>query len=513
MTHSAIAAAGRWPPCRPSEADAKHAQPHLHRLQSYFLLRGLGVSIPPMKLSLTELQDIRRTLAARIVFGLSTPGTEIAALPAYLAPPPGGMMGRAVVVDAGGANLRAAIVELLPGGESRIVAGPVPAKFPGGPEIAGDAFFDVRAELVERLGAVHGLPVGYCFSYPSETLPSLDARLLRWTKGVQVAGVEGTNVGELLGRALSARRLRPGQVQVLNDTVASLLGGAFAHGGSQPAAFIGLIVGTGTNMATFLPAGRIPKLKTGHFVAPMAVNLENGNFNPPHLAAVRRGARRDLGEPRSAASSRRRCPGPTCPGSSERLFPGHAPLTSAADLVRLRDEGAEETRQVAGDLLQRSADLVAAGLAAVTDVLDSPPGVGILAEGSLFWGDPRYAPRVQRRRAPRRLAGRAPVARSRARQPHPGRPAPRCSPDCPRPLPLAARARAGGAGPLGAQAASARREHRDARDLRPIRPSRGRSARRRPRPPGCATSPWAVRGGRITHFWPNPFFATTMTQR
>ncbi|WP_437660044.1 hypothetical protein [Sorangium sp. So ce1182] len=346
-----------------------------------------------MKLSLTELQDIRRTLAARTVFGLSTPGTEIAALPAYLAPPPEGMTGRAVVVDAGGTNLRAAVVELLPGGVSRIVAGPVPAKFPGGPEVAGDAFFDVQAELVERLGAVHGLPVGYCFSYPSETLPSLDARLLRWTKGVQITGVEGTSVGERLGRALAARKLRPGPVRVLNDTVASLLGGAFAHGGSQPAAFIGLIVGTGTNMATFLPAGRIPKLKTGHFVAPMAVNLENGNFNPPHLQPF--DAELDASSENPGAQRfEKAVSGAYLPRLFGRLCPDHASLTSAADLVRLREEGTADERRVAGDLLQRSADLVAAGLAAVADVLESPPGLGVLAEGSLFWGDPRYAPRV-----------------------------------------------------------------------------------------------------------------------
>lgn len=346
-----------------------------------------------MNLSLPELQDIRRTLAARIVLGLSTPGTEIAALPAYLAPPPAGMTGRAVVVDAGGTNLRAAIVELMPGGASRIVAGPESARFPGGPEIEGDTFFDVQAAMVERLGAVHGLPVGYCFSYPSETLPSLDARLLRWTKGIQIPGVEGTCVGERLGRALAARNLRPGPVRVLNDTVASLLGGAFAHGGSQPAAFIGLIVGTGTNMATFLPANRIPKLKSGNFVAPMAVNLENGNYNPPHFQPVDAELDAESENP-GAQRFEKAVSGAYLPRLFARLCPDHPPLTSSADLVTLREQGPDEVRKVAGALLQRSADLVAAALAAVIDVLEAPAGVGILAEGSLFWGDPQYAPRV-----------------------------------------------------------------------------------------------------------------------
>lgn len=347
-----------------------------------------------MKLSLSELQEIRSALASRIVVGLSTTGAEIAALPAYLAPPPEGMSGRAVVVDAGGTNLRAALVELAPGGASRLLAGPEATKLPGGPEVTAGAFFDAHAALVERLGPVHGLPVGYCFSYPSETLPSLDARLLRWTKGIQVAGVEGTSVGDGLGRALAARGLRPGPVHVLNDTVATLIGGAFAHGGAQRASFIGLIVGTGTNMATFLPASRIPKLGTGHFVAPMAVNLENGNFNPPHLQPF--DAEVDAASENPGAQRfEKAVSGAYLPRLFARLCPEHPALSSAADLVKLRDEGSGETQRIARELLQRSADLVASALAAVSDVLGSPAEIGVLAEGSLFWGDPSYAPRTQ----------------------------------------------------------------------------------------------------------------------
>lgn len=347
-----------------------------------------------MKLSLNELQDIRGALAARIVAGLSTHGGEIAALPAYLAPPPEGMTGRAVVVDAGGTNLRAAIVELAPGGASRLLAGPESEKLPGGPEVSAEEFFDAQAALVERLGPVHGLPVGYCFSYPSETLPSLDARLIRWTKGIQVPGVEGTSVGEALGRALGARRLRPGPVHVLNDTVATLIGGAFAHGGANRSSFIGLIVGTGNNMATFLPASRIPKLGTGHFVAPMAVNLESGNFNPPHLQPFDDEVDAASENP-GAQRFEKAVSGAYLPRLFARLRPAHPPLSSAADLVRLRDGGSGEDQRIAGELLQRSADLVAAALAAVADVLEGPAEIGVLAEGSLFWGDPSYAPRTQ----------------------------------------------------------------------------------------------------------------------
>ena len=70
----------------------------------------------------------------------------------------------------------------------------------------------------------------------------------------------------------------------MNDTVASLLAGAIARGGKHPEAFVGLIVGTGTNMAGFFRAERIGKLDESP-IATMAVNLESGAFHPPHLTA------------------------------------------------------------------------------------------------------------------------------------------------------------------------------------------------------------------------------------
>ncbi|NJO68486.1 MAG: hexokinase, partial [Bacteroidetes bacterium] len=51
-------------------------------------------------------------------------------------------------------------------------------------------------------------------------------------------------------------------------------------------AYIGLIVGTGTNMATFFPSEYIPKLKGMEgWSGETPVNFESGNFNPPHLTA------------------------------------------------------------------------------------------------------------------------------------------------------------------------------------------------------------------------------------
>ena len=35
------------------------------------------------------------------------------------------------------------------------------------------------------------MPIGYCFSYPAESVLSGDAKLLRWTKGVDIKEMVG----------------------------------------------------------------------------------------------------------------------------------------------------------------------------------------------------------------------------------------------------------------------------------------------------------------------------------
>lgn len=80
----------------------------------------------------------------------------------------------------------------------------------------------------------------------------------------KLAGV----VGERVGQALRAAYADPGRVKVLNDTVAALLGGAI-FAGAEYRQHIGLIVGTGNNMATFLPGSKVTKIKEP-WVVPMA---------------------------------------------------------------------------------------------------------------------------------------------------------------------------------------------------------------------------------------------------
>ncbi len=338
----------------------------------------------------------REAFASQIREGLACDGRTVAALPAWLPRPAPGLAGRALVVDIGGTNVRAALVELRPGQALRVLAGPVTAAVPGVGDatVSREAFFDAQARLVARLEPEPGLPLGYCFSYPARVLPCGDAELVCWTKDIRVPGVEGRRVGGLLRAALERQGISVGPVRVLNDTVAALLAGAMQPGDYEHG--IGLVVGTGSNMAAFFPRQRLGKLALGAAGPAMAINLESGNLQLAELTGW--DLELDIGSDNlgrqgfEKAVSGRYLP---------RVFllaaedPGACdPDEGAGALVRLREQGSPSQAELAGAVLDRSADLVACGLAAVLDCLPSGR-CQVAAEGGLFWGAPGYAQRVR----------------------------------------------------------------------------------------------------------------------
>lgn len=345
-----------------------------------------------------QLEAIRETLAGRLREGLDHPGRELAALPSYYGAPDRTLAGPALVIDTGGTNMRAAVVELASGGKWKITHGPLKKRLTAREtKMTAHEFFGAQAALALELGVPRGLPVGYCFSYPAENTPDRDSRLIHWTKSIDVEGVKGTLVGAQLGKALDDVGLEPQRVRVLNDTVASMLGGALTHDEARAERFIGLIVGTGTNMSAFFGAAQSAKMPRD-FAGKMAINLESGNFKPPHLTGWDDVLDRTSDQP-GGQRFEKAVSGYYLPYLFSLLLPKHAGFDArlgAGQLVDFRDRGLEtEPKVVADALLSRSADLVAAALAAVIDLYGEPQEkVGVLAEGSLIWNDPKYAPRV-----------------------------------------------------------------------------------------------------------------------
>jgi hexokinase len=187
------------------------------------------------------------------------------------------------VLDAGGTNFRAAVVGFEAGGPpviERFSLRPMPGV---GHEVSKREFFETVAEHIrEAIGgddAGVGRNIGFCFSYPTEILPSRDGRLIRFSKEVKAREVEGELIGENLLAVLRARGFtKLERVVVLNDTVATLLAGRAVSAGRVFDGYVGFILGTGTNCCYVEKNANIPKRKDLDLGLEQIVNIESGGF-------------------------------------------------------------------------------------------------------------------------------------------------------------------------------------------------------------------------------------------
>jgi hexokinase len=216
------------------------------------------------------LDAIAKEFQAQIAQGLGG-GGSLKMLRTFTRQPTGRERGRVLVVDWGGTNARAGLVELA-GGTARIVAEEA-LTFPeamkrGAPEpvldlIAGAVGRATRAEGVDAA------PLAFVYSYPAR-LERIDrAVALASTKGWRLQGLVGRDVAAMLTDALRRAGLeRITVTAVANDTVAALILQSYrARGGDRNGrpADIGLILGTGTNLAADLGAAGIRNLESGNF--------------------------------------------------------------------------------------------------------------------------------------------------------------------------------------------------------------------------------------------------------
>ncbi len=356
-----------------------------------------------LKLSPDHLEDIRKAMAARIREGLKTDGGEIKALATYLPPPSVEYGGRAMVIDIGGTNIRAAIITFSPEGKVIIEKGPTVTPLRSDWESAGD-FFACQADLALSLSPPPGLPIGYCFSYPTTATPDRDGILIRWNKQLNVPDVVGKKVGNLLLSAFREKGYGSSNISILNDTVASLMGASLEFDAAgEFSDFIGLIVGTGTNMAAYLPTRLLSAklLNNDYDHDRMAVNLESGNFYPPHLSRFDN----ELDATRNNTGLQmmeKTVSGRFIPQIFSFIKEGRTspPYPDTRDVFNLAyKNGDSPDGELALTLINRSADLVAAGLAGLIDLLNSSGKVGILAEGGVINNNPEYHSRVREKLA------------------------------------------------------------------------------------------------------------------
>jgi len=346
-------------------------------------------------LTTEQLKEIANNLQAKIEEGLKKDGMEILDIPTHISPKKDIEDGKVLALDWGGTNFRAAIVEFKNGKPTVIesLKKPLSAKETTG--FKQDDLFNEMASVICELKSLDETvtQIGYCFSYPAASRLNGDAILLRWTKGIEIVDMVEQPVGEPLMKYLNNyKNIRTtfSNIKVINDTVACLFAGLSETGYDS---YMGLIVGTGTNMASLMQLDKIEKLNSkDEGVIP--VNLESGNFKPPHLTVVD-GLVDAMSNNKGSQLFEKAISGGYVGEVFRTVFMDKKIKYNfdGADLSNMINNPAgkpEDQVIFAKWIYDRSAKLVAASLAGLAQVLvsqnDEIKKICLAADGSVFWG-------------------------------------------------------------------------------------------------------------------------------
>ncbi len=183
-----------------------------------------------------------------------------------------------IVLDAGGTNFRVATVYFDETGKS-VIENFIQKPMPGLDKEAGKKeFFGTIVKYMTDVINV-SRSVGFCFSYPTEILPSKDGRLIRFCKEVKAKEVEGELIGENLVSAIEATGYKGSKrVVILNDTVATLLAGISAFPNRNFDSYVGFILGTGSNCCYIESNNNITKKPGLVSDREQIINVESGSF-------------------------------------------------------------------------------------------------------------------------------------------------------------------------------------------------------------------------------------------
>ena len=232
-------------------------------------------------------------IIAEMEKGLNGAKSSLPMIPAYLAAAAKTISGKTVIaLDAGGTNLRSALVKFDSSGRAAVLESrKVPMPGTSG-SLGAEAFFDeiaaVTAPLVESAAEnIDG--IGFCFSYNMEITKDTDGILKSFSKEIEAGEVIGMALGKGLREALLRRKVNaPERIVLLNDTVATLLSGLteIPLNGKEAGAAIGFILGTGINTA--YPEACIPKIGFNSKENQQIVVCESGSFSHRYMGELDR---------------------------------------------------------------------------------------------------------------------------------------------------------------------------------------------------------------------------------
>lgn len=357
--------------------------------------------------STTTLNQIKKLFAAEIKKTFPDKSNNFRMIPSYLGLPSQKEEGTYIAIDFGGTYIRCMRVRLhlktwVVEKERRfLLQEMVPCS-------AEELFEKIAREIFSITRSDEEIDLGFSFSYAGEQSESSEMILFEWAKEVQVEGLLGKPLNQLLRRALHhvERPLVRPQV-ILNDTVASLLAGHYF----SKEILISLICGTGFNLCYFAD---------NHPIFPMIINLEAGYFEGLPQNAIDIQVDQNSDDPgkkmmekqiggRYLAEIAQQMILKMLISPDKEYFLNH-PI-EVIDLAMWQAEEAlqnwlderkltfsleekEELQNVSSWILRRSARWAGAALAGVVDVIrkDGYHGpIGAIVEGSLYQKIPYYS--------------------------------------------------------------------------------------------------------------------------
>ncbi|KAJ2900500.1 Hexokinase [Zalerion maritima] len=236
-----------------------------------------------------KLKQITDRFISELDKGLSVEGGSIPMNPTWVMSFPDGYeTGTFLALDMGGTNLRVCQITLT---DQKSEFDIIQSKYRMPEELKtgeSDELWEYIADCLQQFvdshhadkSTIEKLPLGFTFSYPATQHYIDEGVLQRWTKGFDIAGVEGENVVPMLEAALERRNVPIKLVALINDTTGTLIASAYTDTSMK----IGCIFGTGCNAAYMENAGSIPKLAHMNLPpdTPMAINCEWGAFDNEH---------------------------------------------------------------------------------------------------------------------------------------------------------------------------------------------------------------------------------------
>ncbi|OAA48660.1 hexokinase [Metarhizium rileyi] len=240
------------------------------------------------------LKKITDHFVSELEKGLTVEGGSIPMNPTWVMSfPDGHETGTFLALDMGGTNLRVCQITLT---EQKSEFDILQSKYRMPEDLKtgnSDELWEYIADCLQQFVETHHgncagidtLPLGFTFSYPATQNYIDEGILQRWTKGFNIAGVEGENVVPMLNSALEKKGVPIRLTALINDTTGTMIASAY----TDPKIKIGCIFGTGCNAAYMEDVASIPKLAHMNLPpeTPMAINCEWGAFDNEHKVLPR----------------------------------------------------------------------------------------------------------------------------------------------------------------------------------------------------------------------------------